>query len=169
MFPAIKKLALSLNLGSSRIYMRKLILTLLFINSFQATSKNISNEMKLMSAGQEVLTSLNISDAISLEVILDKTVRGNGTVLIGESLLKIKDSYSDDNWVYENEYLDIQLSDVNNDGISEIIVSGISKHYQDGKQSFKLNPIIFIYSYSTEDNSLIEIFRNSVVEIDLTK
>lgn len=149
--------------------MRKLILTLLFINSFQATSKNISNEMKLMSAGQEVLTSLNISDAISLEVILDKTVRGNGTVLIGESLLKIKDSYSDDNWVYENEYLDIQLSDVNNDGISEIIVSGISKHYQDGKQSFKLNPIIFIYSYSTEDNSLIEIFRNSVVEIDLTK
>ena len=149
--------------------MYKFVLVFMTIFSLSASAETINSQIRNMKAGGDLITSVQLTQTLVIEVILDKTVRGNGTLLIGNTLLKIRDANADDMLTYQNEYLDVFFHDVNSDGVKDIIVSGITKQIADKGKKAALKPLLFIYTYSVKQDRLIELFRNSVVEINLSK
>lgn len=69
---------------------------------------------------------LQIGKNLTLDAAIEKTAKGNGTVQIGNLLLRIYDVH-DDGLVYENELLDLGLADLDGDSIKEVIISGVLK------------------------------------------
>ena len=108
------------------MYKFALLCLVLFSSAVNATS--INDDFKEMTAGSEFITSVTFSEKLELEVILDKTVRGNGTLLIGNTLLKIKDANADDGKVYQGEYLEVFFHDINSDGTKELIEANRVTH-----------------------------------------
>jgi len=149
--------------------MNKFILMFFIFFAPITFAKDIVSQHKNMKEGEELVTSINLGKGLKIEAVLDKTVRGNGTLLIGNTLLRIRDLFSDDLVTYHNEYLDVSCKDINADGINELIVSGIIKLSNRESSEVEMKSSVFIYSYSKSENKLVELFKNSPIEIDLTK
>ncbi len=147
--------------------MNKLIFFCLVLFSQTVNATPINNKIKGMTEGTELTMSVKLNEMVKIEAILDKTVRGNGTLFIGHTLLKIRDTNPDDGLIYQDGYLNVFLHDVNSDGVNDLIVSGVGKKTH--AEGIEIRPILFIYEYSMEKRMFIQIFRNSDVEINLAK
>ena len=71
--------------------------------------------------------TLTLSNNISLTAELEGTSKGNGTLKIHNLFIRAFDQH-DDGSVYVNSLINIDLSDITDDGIKEILISGIIKY-----------------------------------------
>ncbi|HEY7773179.1 MAG TPA: hypothetical protein VIC26_08350 [Marinagarivorans sp.] len=90
--------------------------------------------------------AIPLGSKLSVEATIEKTAKGNGTIQIGNLLLRIYDVH-DDGFVYENELLDFALADLDGDSIKEIIISGILKSTgEEAGDPISYTPVTQIYS-----------------------
>lgn len=119
-------------------------------------------------SGVTQLVPIPLGSHLTVEVAIEKTAKGNGTVQIGKLLLRIYDVHSD-GLVYENELLDVGLADLDGDSIKELIISGILKltgeeagdpvSYRSVTQIYALNSTsgLFQAVYPTSPNVNLEL------------
>jgi len=105
----------------------------------------------------------------TIDVKINKTSRNNGTVQIFDSLIRLYDD-NEDTYIYSQGYLKLDMLDLDADGVNEMIISGTAFSIDD-ETGTPVTPsaVVFIYKLDFNHSKLREIYRNSEVEIDLTK
>ena len=138
-----------------------------FLNS-NIYANDINIELKNLQDDSEKLTSLNLGKR-KIDVTLSKTKRGNGTILILNSLIRLYDERVN-TYVYSKKYLKLDTIDLDSDGTMEIIISGVAFPIDDetGEPTGSI-PVVFIYKVDISNNNLIEIYRNCEFDIILNR
>lgn len=107
-----------------------LITSLLFFISCSYASDNTLNIKKNINRSLQynkpVTSKLKISKNLSIPVTYNATKKGNGTIDLNGLLIRVFDQH-DDGIVYKNNFLNVEIKDLNDDGYNEIIFTGTLK------------------------------------------
>jgi len=113
-------------------------------------------------------SALTLSQKITLPVTYDATKKGNGTITINNLTLRVFDQH-DDGTVYQNDFLQLETKDLNSDGISELIFTGILKHTGDKETDpAYIEPVTAIYSLECKTGHLVKLHQSTGYSITLS-
>jgi len=149
-----------------------LFYTCLFSACSNATS-DYSSDMKKhinfsLANNSPSSSALTLSKSITVPVTYDTTKKGNGTIAISNLVLRIFDQH-DDGTVYQNDFLQLATKDLNSDGISELIFTGILKHTGDKETDPSyIEPITAIYSLECKTGHFVKLQQSSNYSITLS-
>lgn len=143
--------------------MRNCVFLFIFIFSFLSIAGEVDESLKKMADGEEII-SVSLKSGKSVEVILDRTSKGNGTMLLGDNtLIRIMDLHND-GFIYEGGYLNVDFVATSSNEF-DVVVSGILNKMSDNGAVLSRDPIVAIYHYDG-----MKYHRNyfrSPIEIDL--
>ena len=130
-------------------------------------AESISKQMKELEHGTEKEIVIKVSQSNVLKVVLDKTMKGNGTLLLGNySLLRIYDTHND-GYYYMDDVLNIELTDVTGNGFNELVISGVAVQTDEKEKIQGYSEIIYIFSFI--EGKYKQVYKKSPIEIDLAK
>lgn len=149
-----------------------LLLSIIMLSSCSDTSVVYSNSIKedietSLANNKPVSTNIILSDKLSIPVSIEATSKGNGTINLNGLLLRVFDQH-DDGIIYKNDYLNIEVKDINADGINELIFTGELKHTGEKEADpVHFEPITTIYSLNCETGYFVNIKNTSSYSIEL--
>lgn len=139
---------------------------LVFLAS-EVYADSISLQMSNLEHGTEQEISIKISADKTISAVLDKTTKGNGTLLLGDySLLRIYDTHGD-GYYYEDKVLNIELADITGNGLNELIITGVVINTDEKEVIQGYKECVYIFSFI--DGKYKQIYKRSPIEIDLAK
>lgn len=131
-------------------------------------SYNIQKNIKKSFINNKLIANkITLSDNLSIPITFDTTSKGNGTINLNGLLLRVFDQH-DDGIVYKNYYLNMEVKDINTDGINELIFTGELKHTGEKETDpVHFEAITTIYSLNCETGYFVNIKNTSSYSIEL--
>lgn len=149
-----------------------ILFTVCLFSSYSLASNNISNklDLKIKQAFKNNMTAtdyIKLSPKLLIPLSIEATSKGNGTINLNGLLLRIFDQH-EDGIVYKNGFLELEIKDINSDGINELIFTGELK-YTGEKETDPVHfePITIIYSLNCETGYFVNIKNTSSYSIEL--
>ncbi|WP_155732830.1 hypothetical protein [Pseudoalteromonas luteoviolacea] len=130
-------------------------------------NSDLTNEVKKLSYGKDKKIQLQISNEKTIEVTISKTMKGNGIVKFGSYGYVTVFDVHDNGFVYGGEVLDIDVLDIDKDGIKEIIISGVINETSDEGEVLDSYSAVIIYKFF--DGEFVKVFSKSPIEISYFK
>ena len=128
---------------------------------------DLSLEIKKLPQGTTKILNIDIGEGQTLAVTLDKTSKGNGTILLDEyALLRIFDVHND-GFTYKNEALNVVFRDIDFDNVDEIIVTGIIEKYDEKENLEGMESSVTIYKLVNAKYEII--FMKSPINIEIAR
>lgn len=117
-------------------------------------------------AGESVF-SISLRRDIIIKSKAEMTEKGNGTLQLGNLLLRIYDRH-DDGLVYENGLLKLDFIDLDGDSIDEAIVSGVLKSTgEDAGDPVSFSSVNHIFSLNCDTGLFEQLYSSSAYEVVL--
>ena len=143
--------------------MKNFIFLLMLILSFSSIAGEVDKSLKNMADGERTI-AVSLKNGKIVEVILDRTSKGNGTMLLGDNaLIRIMDLHND-GFIYEGGYLNVDFVATSSNEF-DVVVSGILNKMSDNGAVLSRDPIVAIYHY--DGMKYNRNYFRSPIEIDL--
>ncbi len=122
---------------------------------------------QLVNNNSQIQRRLEFNNKLQFNVMLEGTSKGNGTLKIHNLNLRLFDQH-DDGVVYEGGLLKIDFKDLNNDKLSEIIITGILKYTGENES----DPVSYesftqIFSFDCKAGLFVNLYKTGGYSIEL--
>lgn len=115
--------------------------------------------IQLVNKNKDHQQVINLSPSIKLNGYFSASAKGNATIRIENIFLRLFDQH-DDGIVYPNSLLELELIDLNNDGINELILTGLVATTDDDDEISSTIHTTYIFQYSTKEEKFITLFSS---------
>ncbi|MDH5628682.1 MAG: hypothetical protein OEY96_00875 [Gammaproteobacteria bacterium] len=136
---------------------------LLCLFSLSINAYDLSDELKDEEVYDKVV-NVEIGNGKSVELIFNKTSKGNGSMYLENSFFLHLWDVHDEGYYFKNDYLKSDLIDISGDGFKEIVISGIV--IQTGEKENILKEFDLVMIYKFVDGKYKRVYSNTSYEID---
>jgi len=106
-----------------------------------------------------------LAPGVKLSAIIEVSAKGNGSLRIGNLVLKLVDDHSDGSY-YEDGMLNIDFCDIDGDGKREMLISGIVCYTDEkGDKVLRREAVVLIYQLQP-NRTFKEVYRNTTLRLD---
>jgi hypothetical protein len=114
---------------------------------------------------KELTREVIIAPNIKLVARIEVSAKGNGSLRIANLDLKVFDGHEDGAY-YEHEMLNIDFSDIDDDGERELVISGIVCFTDEkGDKVLRREAVVFIYALQF-NRTFKQVYRNTDYQLD---
>ena len=106
-----------------------------------------------------------LASGVKMTATIEMSNKGNGSLRIGNLILWVVDSHDDGSY-FEDMMLNIDFTDLDGDGIREMVLSGIQCFTDEkGDKVLRREAIVFIYKLQP-DRTFKLVYRNTDLRLD---
>lgn len=121
----------------------------------------LRSDVQLMPGERVLRQTVEIASSVKLDAVVEITPKGNGTLTIGNLMLRVLDE-QDDGAVYQDGMATVEFADIDGDGYKDLVVVGAA-NYTDEKTGAiqKREPFAFVFKYDPKSGSFYQSYKRA--------